>query len=135
MASLIISHSVFLTKEERYKIHENKEIKVVGVTTPVWFEKGTTSEPAKEIFCNYYLTNDPEQKVIVPLEDGYLINLPQNNEDTEIPNSKLLLNEEDGGIMNLMFKQVSLITYYDKEFNVVHFVDIKDKDVFLESLS
>ena len=78
MTTLIISHYLYLNREQRYLLHENKEpIEVHGISVPVWFQKGNTSEPAKEVFCKYRITNETTTKSITATNCGYLINLPQ----------------------------------------------------------
>ena len=51
MATLTISHHIYLTDEQRYKIHNGEYLSLQGIARPVWFYKGSTSEPAQEIFC------------------------------------------------------------------------------------
>jgi len=78
--SLVLSvcHNVYLTKQERYDLHEGKDIEVVGVSIPIWFFKGTTSEPGEEVFCKYFLVNNGNSDSFIhSLENGYHINLPQ----------------------------------------------------------
>jgi hypothetical protein len=56
----------------------NKEkIEVIGASVPVWFYRGNTSEPAKEIFSKYILTNLETNEAILRTKEGYQINLPQ----------------------------------------------------------
>ena len=54
MATLTISHYVYLNREQRYDIHDLKPVEVIGVSVPVWFNNGNTSEPAKEVFCKLF---------------------------------------------------------------------------------
>ena len=136
MATLVISHSIHLTKKQRYDLNDNKKVETIGVSTPIWFDKGSTSEPAKEIFCKYFLTNYPEERAIVPLEDGYVINMPQHlSEDNEKMPVELLLDEKDGGEKYLTFKQVSRVSYLEKEFEMVNLVVLSDEQELLQSIS
>lgn len=142
MATLTISHYVYLTKEQRYALHAGQEVEVVGVSVPVWFHKGTTSEPAKELFCKYKLTNEKTNKVIFQTEEGYAVNLPQPQaekitDETPIATgySDKLLNVEDKGSEYLDFRQYNRIKQGDKEFNVVHFVEIKTLETLMETLN
>lgn len=141
MATLTISHYVYLTKEQRYALHAGQEVEVVGVSVPVWFQKGTTSEPARELFCKYKLTNEKVNKVISQMEEGYVINLPQKTEATtdETPissgQSDRLLDITDKGAEFLDFRQYNKVRQEHREFNVVHFVEIKRLETLMETLS
>lgn len=147
MSTLIISHYIYLTKEERYNAHNGETIETTGVSIPVWFNKGTTSEPARELFCKYKITNENINKAITPTQEGYVINLPQKVELDEIPeeikeavgkqlvSSKDLLDIEDGGKELLEFKQLNKIKYKKELFNLIHFVEIKPKEILLKTLS
>ena len=146
MTTLIISHYIYLSKEERYKLYSGEILNVVGVSVPVWFDKGNTSEPAKELFCKYILTNDPVNKAIMPTKEGYHINLPQklktntSNEIQEIIDLYLgtpekLLDVKDGGSEKLEFKQQNKAKQGSKSFNIIHFVEIKDEEVLKETIS
>jgi hypothetical protein len=145
MNVLIISHYIYLNREQRYELHSGKKIEVVGISIPVWFNKGTTSEPAKELFCKYQITNEPKEKEITPFEEGYIINLPQKPDldeqemnlyfSVETKTSENLLDIKDGGSEELEFKQYSKIKKDNKEFNVLHFVEIKTEEVLKNTLS
>lgn len=132
---LIITHNIFLTKDDRYDLANGTSIEAVGVSLPVWFDpKGKTSEPAQEIFCNYVLVNpiNPNEHIPVQQTDnGYLITLPQipekykpvrltdevfrdmNSEQRSIwyeqhaepPNGKNLLDIKEGGSEYLKFEE------------------------------
>ena len=83
---LVISHSIFLNREERYELADGKQIEVVGISVPVWYQKGNTSEPAVEIFCNYDLLNkDDEMSFVRAKDDGYTVNIPQIPKDYKPP--------------------------------------------------
>ena len=72
------------TKEQRYELHEGQELQVTGISVPVWYVNKITSEPAKEVFCNYYLKNTHEDIPIKILEDGYEIYLPMKKSKSSI---------------------------------------------------
>ena len=143
MATLTISHYLYLTKEQRYQLHERKPIEVIGISVPVWFNKGSTSEPAKEIFCRYQLTNDSVNRNMVTTDEGYNINIPQNVEvytiepitATHFSTSEQLLDFAEGGVEFLEFKQYNKIQKKMHKFNVVHFVEIKTVEKLLETLN
>lgn len=148
MQTLIISHLLYLNKDQRYRLHSGEPIETVGVSVPVLFEKGSTSEPAKELFCKYTLTNEPPNKGIVPTEQGYILNLPQKivaetktNEEklkldalNKVPTSENILDVRDGGHQYLHFKQYNKIHFSNIEMNIVHIIDIRDEDFLIDSL-
>lgn len=144
MATLTISHYIYLTKKQRYDLHEGHEVNILGVSVPVWFDKGSTSEPAKEVFCKYKLTNEKLNQAIIANEEGYHINLPQKQDlsnqfdsvlNFKIPTSDKLLDTKDGGVESLEFRQYNKIHKDEYHFNVVHFVEIKPHELLLETLS
>ena len=55
--TLTIHHNIFLTREERLSLHSGESIETIGYAIPVWTEGEATTEPAKEVFCRYYLLN------------------------------------------------------------------------------
>ena len=64
MLSIAIHHNIWLTRDQRYAIHDGAEIVVVGVSIPVWVHNNkVTSEPAKEVFCKYYLKNPKQDSI------------------------------------------------------------------------
>lgn len=143
MATLTISHYIYLSKDQRYNLHAGQDIEAIGVSIPVWFHKGSTSEPAKEIFCKYKLTNENVNKVIVQMNEGYVINLPQKvekeavTEETPIftASSDKLLDVEDNGAEYMEFRQYNKVKQGNNEFNVVHFVEIKTLETLSNTLS
>lgn len=150
MLTLVISHNINLSREERYKLHKGEPVTTVGVSVPVWFEKGNTSEPAQEVFVTYRLTNTKNDYAIKMSKDGYDINIPQPNPELEaqlrevnqevldalgvqkeIPTSKMLLDGADGGLEKMQFRQFAksgLIVdgqKTKKTLSIVHSVDIR----------
>jgi hypothetical protein len=84
--TLSIAHNIFLTKEQRYELHEGKKLILVGCALPVWFFKGKTSEPAEEVFCKYILNNQKKEPTLIKFtKQGYKINLPQVPENEVMP--------------------------------------------------
>lgn len=149
MATLTISHYIYLNREQRYKLHEGEVVEIIGISVPVWFHRGNTSEPARELFCKYKLTNEPINKTIMLTDEGYAINLPQKLElgKEEVPEevqyavavqlgtSDRLLDIKDGGNEWLEFRQYNKVQQKDHEFNVVHFVEIKPDELLYDSMS
>jgi hypothetical protein len=159
--TLSISHSIFLTNKQRYDLHAGKSIKIVGASMPVWFCKGTTSEPAEEVFCKYTINNKPGDAYIRRTKNNtYVINLPQIPEDYKDPvlsndrwrkmsenekitwyethpsplSSKNLLDIKDGGYKNLNFRIQKKANIRGTEANIIHFVLIKGIEELNESL-
>jgi hypothetical protein len=139
MATLTVSHYIYLTRDQRYRLHSGEALEVVGISVPVWFDKGTTSEPAREIFCKYKLTNNPANKAITPYKEGYNINLPQKTDSASpqkiMTSSKKMLDINDGGSESLEFRQYNVIHTEENKFNVVHFVEIKPEELLKNTLS
>lgn len=146
--TLAIAHNVFLTREQRYALHKGEEINAVGVSVPVWYYKGITSEPAVEVFVKYTLRNKADSMFLNHNSEGYEINLPPCRQKMidELPKnvwiplsqkqqSILLMDDapcldglldlRDGGLEWLAFRQFTKINKNDKILNVVHFVEIK----------
>ena len=79
-ASLIISHSIFLDENERYKLSVDQEsIEKTGVFVPVWMNGDVTTEPATEFFCKYEIKNKSTDKgsEVKRTKNGFSINIPQ----------------------------------------------------------
>ena len=152
---------IHLTRDQRYAVHEGIEIVVQGVSIPIWFMNKVTSEPAKEIFCRYYLKNPREDIAIQIKEDGFEICLPfrpgkkldltdeqwrelslknpekldhlYQNTPAEV-SSKNLLDLKDGGSGRLMYREQNKLKQNDKLLNVMHFIQIGDAEVLMGSL-
>jgi hypothetical protein len=145
MTTLTISHYIYLSHEQRYDLHELKSVEAIGASVPVWFDNGNTSEPAKEVFCKYKITNEPINKAIISTEDGYCINIPQKitfdsfSKEFQIAaamqlgSSEKLLDVEDGGNESLEFRQYNKIQSEDRNFNVIHFVEIKPIEILYQT--
>lgn len=78
---LFITHHVFLTDDQISKIVSGESVSVLGHCVPVWIDAktGRSTEPAKEIFCNYLLFNDGEKVGSVECDkgSGYSVWLPR----------------------------------------------------------
>lgn len=159
MITLVNSHNIAISKEDRYKLYNRQPITVVGVSVPVWFEKGNTSEPACEIFSLYKITNEEKDYQIKQSPTGYEINLPQPNSELEgllknldqevlaslgiqreIPKSIQLLNYEDGGFGEMFFRNFyksSLIIDGEKTkipLSIIHSIEIISLENLVETL-
>lgn len=160
MLTLVVSHVIGLTRDERYRLNKGETLDVYGVSVPVWFHKGNTSEPASEVFVTYKLTNQKEAYPIKTTSSGYEMNMPQSNPaaeeeikkvpDTllevlgvnkEFPTAKNLLDIKDGGAGFLQFRQFSksnLIVDGEKTktpLNIVHCVEIKPIEDIVDTLA
>lgn len=162
MLSMAIHHNLWLNRDQRYAVHNGIEIVIIGISVPVWVtDNKTTSEPAKEVFCKYYIKNPKIDIPIQIVDDGYEISLP--NRQGTVPNltddewrhlnfnqpSKLdfyyhncsraacsqnLLDLKDGGSKCLSFREHNKIKKDNEFINFIHFVNIADMDELTNSL-
>jgi len=145
--TLIINHIMYLTPEERRGLLKDKKpVQVAGVSVPVWFNAGKSSEPAQEVFVQYTLTNEPQDMVVASLPTGYRINLPQPKvmaEDPEAagvfgmegqekrgPDLRKLGNPEDGGSGWLLFKQFQTLKQKDRVLQILHYIEMRDIEYY-----
>lgn len=161
MMILTISHNIFLTKEQRYALVSGEEQVVVGVNVPVWLDQGYTSEPAREIFCKYYINNKNSDRLVSCGKDGYSISLPSKGnylrlrrptdeewrsmslDDRESwyeknmipPCAESLLDLKDGGGGYLRFRYRSNLSKNEQKIPVYHFVEIKPIEDLIASLT
>lgn len=157
--TLSIAHNLYLTREQRYDWHQGKELTVIGVSVPVWFHGGVTSEPAAEVFSKYKLYAG-DHIFITHNKEGYEITIPPeplavpqfppddiwnklskeeqekwHNENEHQPSVKSLLDVKDGGSAWLAFRQYNKVKKNKKFLHVIHFVEIKDMEVLIETLA
>ena len=161
MFNLTISHNIYLTREQRYALHEGQDLCVLGVSVPVWYVNKISSEPAKEVFCNYYLKNPKRDLPIQIVEDGYEVYIPmrpakktkQLTDDewralnmqspakleayyksqlSEV-SSRMLLDLPDG-CAYLFYREHNKIKQDGKTINIMHYVIIKDMSELTNSL-
>lgn len=152
MKTLTVTHNIFLDRDQRYRLVAGEEVEAVGVSVPVWFSKGKSTEPAQEVFCKYKLYNRPETFPINTWEEGYTVVLPQPHETMQKvvdtlaantligeklrpPDAKNLLDFKDGGSAYLSFKQYTKVHSGKRSYNILHFVEIKDVADLVESLA
>lgn len=152
MKILSVFHNIYLIPEEILQLIGGQNVHVIGASLPVWFHKGTTSEPAEEVFCKYTLTNKIDHESIKTEKDGYVINMPQIpndykaparltddewrqlsplqqiewHENHPVPISVYNLNSiKDGGSEYLHFKEHSKIKRNNKLVMIAHAVEIR----------
>lgn len=138
MLSLAIHHNVYLTKDQRYALNAGEDLEIVGVSVPVWTYNNATSEPAREVFCKYYLKNPKQDDIpikIVP--DGYVIVLPHRETDDFTFSSKCLMDVKDGGSASIFYREQNRIRdeINRKAVVVVHYVHIRDLSVLEGSMT
>jgi hypothetical protein len=154
MLTLSISHNIFLSHEQIVSLATGQPVEAVGVSVPVWFYKGNTSEPAKEVFCKYKLTNVTEDYPVTTLARGYKINLPQvlsmirpdnwsemsssdksywrQTHPSQICGLDLLdLNAEE----TFHFKRYTKLTENGNRMNLIHAVEIGTFEILERSFS
>lgn len=158
MLVLSILHNIFLSKEEVDSLFEKEEIETIGVSVPVWYFEGNTSEPAEEVFCKYKLILGDEKQSISIMKNGYCINLPNLPEDyqekrltekqlikmseddvekwkEENPayiNVKELLKEDK---QEIVFKHFLKKKYNKRMTNLIHTVEIAKLEKLVGSLT
>jgi hypothetical protein len=136
MITISISHIIYLDKNERYDLYHGKKIKKIGFFVPVCFCNGETSEPAHEIFCKYFLTNENEFVPITKCENGFRINIFSNEQNQDLLSNPIsLLDWESGGIGSFHFKEKGQIRIKNNYYSIIHTVHIEDMDVLKESLN
>ncbi len=160
--SLHVYHNIFLSREQRYALVKGEGVSIVGVSVPVWFYHGNTSEPAVELFCRYLLTNNSGPETIVPSEEGYCINMPQIPTDYKpsdkptdeewrkmtpfkqeqwyrkhpVPDSSNNLRDiGDGGSEYLRFEQQQKVKLNGKDIVLSHSVEVQDINELLDTLN
>jgi hypothetical protein len=162
MPSLNIHHNIHLTREQCYLLNEGTDIVVVGVSVPVWVSNKLTSEPAKEVFCKYYIKNPKQEIPIKIFSDGYEITMPYREGQTlEISDeewrdlnlnnpeklqqmyssllpevsAKNLLDVKDMGCEFLSYRELNEVPTDNKTISIMHHVTISRIENLIESLS
>lgn len=162
MLNLTIHHNVYLTKRQRYALHEGIELVVTGVCVPIWCFKNHTSEPGREVFCRYYLKNQRKDYPIQIQAEGFEISIPYREGKTpplsdeqwrewnlkdpskleeyyktcvsEV-SSKNLLDPIDGGGRCLTYREHNQVKKDKTLMKILHYVNIEDEAVLTESLT
>lgn len=150
MATLTVSHHIYLTEDQRYDIHAGLPVKVTGIAIPVWFYKNNTSEPAQEIFCTYDIKNEKTgTNVHYNKKKGeFMINMPHveihgENVDemfskivqTKIGTAENLLDQHDGGRGFCEFRYYHKLQINKKLHHIIHFVELKRIETLEETLN
>ena len=134
MLNLTIQHFIHLTRTQRYAIHAGTQLVIMGVSIPVWFFNKNTSEPAKEIFCNYYIKTSREEQPICIMRDGYGISLPYRK-------GQKLLNDRGKPLSNVEWRKLNaanpdkLNDLYQKQVNEISSVLLLDPPAGTKYLS
>lgn len=152
MLKLSIQHNIYLSKKQRYDLHNNIDVNTVGISIPIWYLGKKKSEYRKEILCNYYLRNPGKELPIRILKDGYLISLPSQvlkknkleiskEEWIKLPQEKReiyytassnnlpsfsLLDIQDYGSETLIYKETNTVKNDDNFMKVVHHMNLLD---------
>lgn len=135
MLTLNVSHNIFLTKQQRYDLCKiDTVVETIGVSVPVWFYKGRTSEPAKEVFCKYILSINDNKNAIKKFAEGYIVNLPKNLDKVSNPMYEILKDEKDLGKEMVQYKEYSISKIKKIKYQVMHVVEIYDESILLNSI-
>lgn len=135
METVIVSHNIYLTRDQRYKLHNREVIDVIGINVPVAIKGNSTTEPACEIFTHYKLKNELQfnKNLVKHNKMNYEINLPQNPLYSEV--SEALLDIRDKGSESLYFALKQRSKIGNKSFLFVHLVDIKSIEFLNQTLA
>lgn len=138
--TLTVAHNIFLTRKQRYDLVKGEEVGVVGVSVPVWYYQGKTSEPGNEVFCKYKLFPTEHKIFVKHNSEGYEIYLPKKSFNPEDNRAnpltlKNLLDHKDGGIEWVAFRQFGKAKKNKKTVNIVHYVEIKTVEEMAKTLS
>jgi hypothetical protein len=156
MFILTISHNIYLTKEERYKLHKEKAIEVVGVSLPLLIEKNKIPSSPNEVFCRYQIINDKKRSESIKIfNNGYRITLPQDlrkrkpklnlddwrflkekekinwyqaNPSPKTPDNLLDVPNGSGGFLSFNCNTIL------KKIDVLHFIEIAPIEILHKSL-
>ena len=128
---LTISHYIYLTREQRYQVFEGDTVEVIGVNTPVWFKAGSTSEPAREVFCRYVISKEKGVYGLSPFEEGYKINLGSIEQGID---PRMLLDFKDKGAQEIIAKGYGKVNIGEKAFNAFHCLEIRPLEILLDTL-
>jgi len=91
MLVLSILHNIFLNETEIESLTKGEEIETIGVSVPVWYYEGNTSEPAEEVFCKYKISINNKKESVSISKNGYTINfpkLPNNYEEKKLSDER-----------------------------------------------
>ena len=140
MTILTIHHNIFLTSEERHKLVSGEMVKTIGISIPTWVVKSKSSEPAREVFCHYSLTNArPNEPPISFRKDGYQINIPpsiaENSHSTDERCGDNLLDIQEGGSECLIYKEHNKIYKDNETLEIIHYICIKDMNNLLNTIT
>lgn len=128
---LAVSHYIYLTRDQRYHLADGLTVEVVGVSVPVWFKSGSTSEPAKEVFCKYVLSSDTEFYGVSAFNEGYKINLRNLDRSVSL---NMLLDIKDRGIEEFIAKGYGKVIIEGKTFSAFHCLEIKPIELLTDTL-
>lgn len=128
---LAVSHSLFLTREQRYALQvPETEIEVIGSCSLVWIKDGEhETKIAEEVFAKYRFRHCPEDEkhTMILMPEGFVIKMS--------PNMPIHLTDiKDGGSMSLILTHKNSITIDDKVETIVHFLDVEDIQVLNDTL-
>lgn len=154
---LAISHNIYLTEEQEKFILDKTPIETIGVCVPVWHYSGKSSEPAKEIFCKYFIYNEKNDFPVEKFKSGFKINIPQIPEGYK--KDRPLTDEEWRGMSEkdlsewyernttpvnaeylkdkgcLYYIQYDKFMFKTKLVDIVHSINIKPEEVLINSLT
>jgi hypothetical protein len=130
--ALIVTHHIFLDKEQRYALQvANESVIVTGVSSPIWVCEGKwESDVAHEVFCKYQLRNssEPDKHTVRIMTDGYLMTFTSSM-------VRGLKDYKDEGSECLMLTHRNMIKYNGEQLPVLHCIEIEDINHCVKTLA
>lgn len=117
--TLIISHSVYLTPEERKILtREPTTIETVGISVPA--NTKDLTKKLTEVFVRYLITTEATESDIELMPDGYRISFSHKMA------LKTIAHHEEGGADWLMFTLEKDIDHKGQPYHLIHQIILKD---------
>lgn len=158
-----VSHNIFLTREERYLIHDGKSVETTGIAIINEFssnDKEEKQEILKEIFCKYVISYCKENVPVQITSEGFVVKIPHRPKKTIVEltdedflklnsreynnlfkkntseiSSKNLLDLKDGGDESLIYRERYKGVLGNKKILQTHHFQISDIGVLINSLT
>jgi hypothetical protein len=131
---------MFLERKQRYDLFNGEEVHCVGVSVPIWYYQGKSSEPGNEVFCKYKLIPTDYKIFVKHNDEGYEIYLPKNSFNPEDNRAnpltlKNIIDHQDGGIEWMAFRQFGKAKRNKKVVDIIHYVEIKTIEELEKTIS
>ena len=159
----VVFHNIFLTREERYSIHNGNSVETTGIaiiSESSSDDKDEKQEILKEIFCKYVITYGEENVPVQINPEGFIVQIPHRPKKTVIEltdddfrkltpkeynhinkknipeiSSKNLLDLKDGGDETIIYRERNKYFLNGKKILQTHYFQILDMSVLTKSLT